>query len=312
MDNQAFARAWAEAGGSPQRVAKETGLTLRWVYRKRIECEKDGIILPTNPTGKGNAPYAPPAHFERRRAFAVPNGTILVFSDPHWLPDHSSAGTDAVVKACRKLKPELVVCGGDALDGTQISRFDPTRGHHKPYGLREQLECMKANFDRIHAAAGKAGLAWTLGNHDLRLSRYVAVQAEYLLDLPMTRLEDWAPAWVLSWAVELNAGTPGHTVIRHRNLQGMLHLQALRAATHMVHGHLHRLNVHRAPTFAGVRYSVDCGVLADPHSDAFDYAEGSPDAQQGFVVLTYRDGKLMPPELCEIIDGVPWFRGAPL
>jgi hypothetical protein len=29
----------------------------------------------------------------------------------------------------------------------------------------------------------------------------------------------------------------------------------------------------------------------------------------GFAVLTFRNGKLLPPELCEVIDGVAYFRG---
>ena len=64
-----------------------------------------------------------------------------------------------------------------------------------------------------------------------------------------------------------------------------------------------------AATFAGVRYSVDCGSLADPDSDAFDYAEGNAPHAQGFAVLTYKGGKLLPPELVEIVNGEAVFRG---
>jgi hypothetical protein len=92
----------------------------------------------------------------------------------------------------------------------------------------------------------------------------------------------------------------------------MLHLQAQKAGVHYIHGHLHKLNVHRMPTYAGVRYSVDCGSLADSDSEGFDYAEGNVPHAQGFTVLTYRDGKLMPPEICEVVDGQAWFRGAPV
>jgi hypothetical protein len=306
VSNEDFARAWHNCGGSPSLVAQATGLSIRAVYGRR---GRMSAPLQTVPLTGAATPYSPPAHFERRRKFEVTDGTVVVFSDPHWLPDHSPVAQDALESLIRDLKPQLVVCGGDALDGTQISRWDPTRGHHKPYGLREQLGCMRMHLDALRVVAGKARLAWTLGNHDLRLSRYVATRAEHLLELDGTRLEDWAPQWPLSWTVEVNPGGPGMTVIRHRNQAGMLHLQAVKAGCHYVHGHLHRLNVHTAATFSGYKYSVDAGALSDPDSDAFDYAEGAPAHAQGFAVLTYNGGKLMPPELCVVIDGKAWFRG---
>jgi hypothetical protein len=304
-----FVKAWTEAGGSPSTVSKLTGLTIRNIYARRARLEKlNGITLPTtDPYGRENA-YAP-AQFVRRRNFEITDGVAVVFSDPHWLPDHATVGQDALEAIISRLNPQLIVCGGDALDGNTISRFDPTRGHHKRFSVREELDTCVMHFQAIQKVAGKARLAWCLGNHDVRLSRYVAVQAPYMLDMPFTRLDDWFPAWPLSWTVEINSGTPGMVVVRHRNQAGMLHLQAQKAGVHYVHGHLHRLNVHRAATYAGVRYSVDTGSLADPASDAFDYAEGGPDHAQGFAVLTFRDGLLMPPELCEVVNGQAWFRG---
>lgn len=310
LSDAEFIKAWAEAGGSPARMAQRVGMTERAVYRRRINLERRGTVLQTNPSAPVNAPYAPPSHFERRRRFEVTDGTVVVFSDPHWMPDHDPIGQNVLETVIRKIKPQLIVCGGDALDGHQISgRFPPTRGHHIGFSLREQLDCMKLHFEAIQKVAGKAQFGWTLGNHDLRLSRYVAVQAEHLLDLDGTRLEDWAPGWPLSWTIEINAGTD-MVVVRHRNQPGMLHLQGAKAGCHYVHGHRHKLGVHLMPTFSGPTYSVDCGSIACPHSDAFDYQEGNIDHAQGFCVLTFRKGKLMPPELVHIIDGEGWFRGA--
>lgn len=307
-----FVKAWTACGGSPAAVARATGLSIRNVYARRASLEKlNGIALPTSEVRGVETPYAPPMHFERRRAFDVPDGVVIVFSDAHFLPDHNTVGQDALEALCRKLKPVLVTCNGDALDGTQIGKW-PLLSHHRTFPLREQLETMKLHMDAIQKASGKARLAYCLGNHCVRLSRYIAVQAEHFLDMPYTRLEDWIPAWPLSWTVEINPGTLGMTVIRHRNQAGMLHLQAIKAGANYIHGHLHKLNVHRVPTFNGVRYSVDTGSLADPQSDAFDYMEGNPDHAQGFAVLTFKGGKLLPPELVEVVDGTAYFRGAPV
>jgi hypothetical protein len=304
-----FVAAWQQAACSPIRVSELTGLSLRNVYDRRRRLEKQGIILPTIETTGRESPYAPPAHFERRRLFDVPNGTVVVFSDPHFYPDHSGAAVDALCTVIERVKPELVICGGDVLDGTQLGRFPPVRGHHQPPGVREQLECCVRFMGQIQRAAGKARMAWTLGNHDVRLSRHIAVHAPELLDLPFTRLEDWLPAWWLSWTVEINTGTTGMLVVRHRNQPGMTHLQSAKAGTHYAHGHRHQLNVHVAPTFNGYRYSTDVGSLADADSDAFDYAEGDKPHVQGFAVFTFSEQTLMMPELCYRQGDAFVFRG---
>ena len=318
MVDKEFIDAWNRALGSATEAAKLLGRPLRSVLRKREALAKKGIVLQTNPGINPEASKGASRHgwtiayqpWERSRKFEIKNGTVVMFSDPHWLPDHSAVGMDTLTAVVRELNPTLVVCGGDALDGSTISRWDPTRGHHKRFNIREELECVKESFDHVQAAAGrKAMLAWVLGNHDARLSRWVAVNAELLLDMPYTRLEEWVPNWPLSWTVAINEGTPGHTVIRHRNKAGMLHLQGIKAGCHYAHGHRHQLNVHMAPTFTGYRFSVDAGSLADCESEGFDYMEGDTPHVQGFAVLTYKDYQLMPPELCVIQNGEGWFRG---
>lgn len=312
-----FVAAWHRLG-SPKLVAADLGLSVRNIYDRRAALAKRGIFLPTVPLTAGYGArsmgtYSTPTQFERRRKFTVENGTVVVFSDPHWLPDHSTTAHDALEAVIRELKPVGVICGGDAVDGDTISRWDPTRGHHKRFTVKEELECVRMHFDSLdRVVPKKSWKAWTCGNHDVRLSRFVAVKAPELMDMPMTRLEDWAPNWPLSWTVELNSGTAGMTVVRHRNQAGMLHLQASKAGTHYCHGHLHRLNVHRQATFNGVRYSIDAGSLADSTSEGFDYAEGAPDHAQGFAVLTFKDGELLPPELCEVVKGTAYFRGKAL
>jgi hypothetical protein len=55
---------------------------------------------------------------------------------------------------------------------------------------------------------------------------------------------------------------------------------------------------------------VKTGSLADLHGPQFEYHENSPSpACSGFAVLTFDQGALCPPELCEVIRGKAWFRG---
>jgi hypothetical protein len=317
VTDEDFIAAWDRCVGSPAAVAEYLGLSRQATHNRRAALVKKGVVLQTvDAIGRNTVHSGPVTEFIRRRPFNVQDGSVVVFSDPHWLPDHSTVAHDALEKIIRRIKPVGVVCGGDAADGDTISRYDPTRGHHKRFTVREEMDCVKEHFDSLDRVIDrwcpKAWRAWTLGNHDVRLSRYVATRAPEIADLPFTRLEDWVPRWPLSWTVEINPGETGMTVVRHRNQAGMLHLQGQKAGCHYVHGHLHRLNVHTLATFAGFRYSVDTGSLADPTSKGFDYAEGGPEHAQGFAVLTFVCGQLLMPELAYVFDGVAYFRGEAL
>jgi hypothetical protein len=62
--------------------------------------------------------------------------------------------------------------------------------------------------------------------------------------------------------------------------------------------------------YDGRRWGVDAGTLAEPYGDQFTYTEMNPvNWCSGFCVLTFENGKLLPPELCEVIDGIAYFRG---
>jgi hypothetical protein len=55
-------------------------------------------------------------------------------------------------------------------------------------------------------------------------------------------------------------------------------------------------------------------MLNEPDAAQFEYTEGMPSRwQQGFAVVTFDDdGDMYPPEMCEMIKGVPVFRGTPV
>ncbi len=307
-----FISAWRSLG-SPQAVSNHTGMSIRAVYSRRNHLHSAGVPLQTvDPRGREST-YSPRIKFERSRKFEIKDGHVIVFSDPHFYPDHNSVGMSALLALIKELKPKAVFCGGDALDATQLSRIrSNARLAHSTAASREQVQCLvESSTGSIKRAAGKGAItAMTLGNHDCSL--FALSCDPYTLqiweDIPGTRLEDFIPAWPLSWTININ----GNTIIRHRNQAGMLHLQGMKAGCHYVHGHLHRLNVHAAAQYGKYVYSVDCGSFADPNSDAFDYAEGGADHVQGFAVFTYRKHEMMWPELCYVSNGIAYFRGRPV
>ena len=58
-------------------------------------------------------------------------------------------------------------------------------------------------------------------------------------------------------------------------------------------------------------YGVDTGMLAEPEWAASNYREDSPaDWRSGFVVMTWRDGRLLWPEVVSVLsEGRVEFRG---
>lgn len=308
---------------SPKAVADELGLSVRAVYerRQRIEVSR-GIVLATvekhlvramDPQRQRQQDLAEKrfTHLEMEADFALEHGTAIVFSDAHYWPGEPTTAHRALVKVIEQLKPALIVANGDIFDGARISRHP--RGFEVLPTVREEVEVVCKRMAEIERAAGDATLMRTLGNHDHRLESYIALNAPELDGLHGTSLFDFLPRWRGSYTLHINRGDEGWTVIRHVHVAGGIHSaynSTVRAGTHYVHGHLHKLQVIPYGDYRGRRYGVDTGTLAEPSGGQFRYTQGGPlNWCSGFAVLTYRNGRLLIPELVEIIDGKAWFRG---
>ena len=84
------------------------------------------------------------------------------------------------------------------------------------------------------------------------------------------------------------------------------------AGVTMVTGHLHSLKVTPFNDYTGNRFGVDTGTLAEINGPQFmDYMEDNPaNWRSGFAVLTFKDGRLLWPELVHKWDeGLVEFRG---
>jgi hypothetical protein len=115
-------------------------------------------------------------------------------------------------------------------------------------------------------------------------------------------LADHFPTWQKAMSCFINEGVDGGaTMIKHRLKGGMNATRAntLNAGISVVTGHLHCQNVRALSDYNRFdRYGVDTGCVADKEHRAFTYTEDAPlDWRSGFALLTYRDGRLMYPEL---------------
>jgi hypothetical protein len=231
-----------------------------------------------------------------RKELEVENGTVIVFSDAHYWPGEPSVGHRALVHFVKKIRPAVIVCNGDAIDGSAISRHPPIGWESCP-SVKQELEVCQDRLGEIAAASKTDNLIWLLGNHDARFETRLAQVAPEFKDVHGIHLRDHFPAWEPGWSLHIN----DNVVVKHR-YKGGTHApfnNTVTSGRSIVTGHLHSAKVTPYTDYNGTRYGVDTGCLANTYHPAFQgYLEdNSRDWRQAFAILTFADGSLLMPEL---------------
>jgi predicted MPP superfamily phosphohydrolase len=306
-----FISTWGRLA-SAAAMAKTLGISERNVQarRKRIE-ERHGIKLVASAKNSPDAKIFYPENGVRATT-EIDSGVILVASDCHYWPGVISTAHRSFVKLIKELKPKIVVINGDAFDGATISRHPAGGTWQALPSVKQELEACQDRLEEIQKAATGAQLHFCWGNHDLRFNARLQQQVgDTFKGVMGMSLNEHFPLWRFSMSLMIN----NNTMIKHRYHNGIhsIYNNILKSGTNMVTGHLHSLKVTPWTDYNGSRYGVDTGTLAPVDADAFTYSEDAPkNHRSGFAVLTFHNGKLMPPELCEVIDeeeGIVYFRG---
>jgi hypothetical protein len=294
---------------SAKRVAEVLDIDVRNVHarRKAIE-DRHSIILIASDKRSPTFNVTMPGNGIRAKV-EMDDGVIMVASDCHYFPGIISTAHKAFVKLIPELKPKMVVMNGDIFDGAGISRHDPI-GWQKLPSVKQELEACSDRLNEIEIASKSAALHWTWGNHDMRFNTRLASQTGTAFEgVHGMNLTDHFPRWKFSTSIMVN----NNTMIKHRHHNGIhaVYNNTLKSGTSVVTGHLHSLKVTPWTDYNGSRYGVDTGTMANLDDPAFNYAEdNSRNWRSGFAILTFYNGKLMPPELCEVIsEGLIYFRG---
>ena len=280
-------------------TARKLELDLRGVYRRRarLEAQMQEPITLRKPRLQPSVEKYP-----HRHDLKIDNGVVLVGSDSHYWPGEPSPAHRAFVKFCKLYKPKIVIKNGDELDGSRISRHPPIGWETRP-SLIDEVEATKERLAEIEDAVGrKVPLVWPLGNHDARFETRLATVAPEYAQINGVHLRDHFPRWTPCWAVWIN----DDVVVKHRYKGGThaAYNNTVYAGKTMVTGHLHALKVSPFNDYRGTRWGVDTGTIADPQGPQFvDYTEENPkDWRSGFVFLTFKDGKLLWPEVVRVLD----------
>lgn len=279
----AAARAAYEQHGSKAAAARALGIP--------VSTLKDRLLMADRPqfTVKG------------RKELSVENGAVIVFSDAHYWPGEPSTAHRALVEFCKRINPIAVVCNGDAIDGSAISRHPPIGWESCP-SVKDELEVCQERLAQIVKHSKDATHIWLLGNHDSRFECRLAQVAPEFKDVHGIHLKDHFPDWDCGWSLFIN----GDVVIKHRFKGGVHapHNNTVSSGLTTITGHLHSQKVTPFTDYRGTRYGVDTGCLADIYHPAFQgYLEDNPrNWRSGFCVLTFIDGSLLMPELVSVWD----------
>ena len=311
ISDEDFMAAWRRIQ-SVSEMAKELNMTARAInYRRRSIEEKHGTILNASSNRSPDFHISIPENGVRVNV-ELDNGTIMVASDCHYWPGIVSTAHRAFVLFAKELKSKIIVINGDAFDGASISRHPPGGTWEATPSVKQELEACQERLAEIETASLNSKLHFLWGNHDQRFNARLCAQVgEGFKGIMGMNLTDHFPRWKFSMSLMVN----GNCMIKHRYHNGIhaIYNNTLKAGTSIVTGHLHSLKCTPFTDYNGTRYGVDTGSLADVNGQQFSYSEDNPrNHRSGFAVLTFYKGKLLPPELCEVLDedaGLIYFRG---
>ena len=312
ISDEEFIETWRSLGGNAEKMAKSLNMDERSLKRRRRRIEfKYKIELAAKSDQFKHLQTI--HHHKGRHTAGIENGVVLVFSDAHFWPGIRSTAFRGLLWAIKELQPKVIVNNGDAFDGASISRFPRIGWDSKP-SIIQELKACEACLGEIEEAAKAARhncqLIWPLGNHDARFENRLAQNAPEFEGVGGFHLKDHFPAWIPCWSTWLT----DNVVVKHRYKGGVhaTHNNTVGSGKTIVTGHLHSLKVTPYSDYNGTRYGVDTGTLADTDGPQFvDYLEDGPtNWRSGFVVLTFKDGELLYPEVAQkFSDNHIQFRG---
>jgi hypothetical protein len=232
----------------------------------------------------------------------IENGVVLVGSDAHIWPGPLSTMQRGFLQFAKMMQPYAIVANGDFCDFPQISRFQSIGWEKKPT-VADELAAVRDYMGSLAQAAPSAKRVWPLGNHDMRFETLIAAKAPEMANIHGVHLKDHFPQWQPCWRIDVNSDV----VIRHRELGGEHadYRNVVSQGKTIITGHDHRTGVVPYRNYAGLHWGVRCGFLGDSADDPqyINYLEcRQPNWIPAFVVLTFKNGRLLWPELATKFD----------
>lgn len=107
------------------------------------------------------------------------------------------------LSSCRDLQPDVILCNGDILEGSEISRFAKIPGW--TINLQLEFDFAREMFRQLREVCPDAEIIWTAGNHGLdRIAAYVTQVAPAFAQMRSLKFDELAG--VHDYGVRLSQG----------------------------------------------------------------------------------------------------------
>jgi len=215
---------------------------------------------------------------------------ILLLSDIHF-PYHNAKALKAAVKKGLEEQVDCIVLNGDILDFYALSDF--SKNPSKPR-FRQEIELGKWFLNELRLAFPKAQIYYKIGNHEMRLERYLQVKAPEIFDTDEFRLDI-----LLEFAKHHVILIDKYTVIKAGNLN-IIHGHEYKGSggvypakyiytkskVNTICGHYHRSSTYIDKNMDG-RYNggFSTGCLCELSPDYMPYNEWV----HGFAIVTMKE-----------------------
>jgi len=263
---------------------------LRGKKKGQISADKEFHRVPTyhyNPFDD-----IPESFEESREPYILATATkkILILSDIHF-PYHNAKALKAAVKKGVEEQVDCIVLNGDILDFYALSDFskDPSKPR-----FRQEIELGKWFLNELRLAFPKAQIYYKIGNHEMRLERYLKVKAPEIFDTDEFKLEI-----LLEFAKHHVIMIDKYTVIKAGNLN-IIHGHEYKGAggvypakyiyakskVNTICGHYHRSSTYLDKNMDGAYHGgFSTGCLCELSPDYLPYNEWV----HGFAIVTMKE-----------------------
>jgi len=216
--------------------------------------------------------------------------TILALGDSH-NPYHHQGACDLATVLIEAVKPQLLIHMGDGADQFSVAHFvrDPAA---MVKGLQAEFDSFKEILRSFADAAGKqCEKVYLRGNHDRRISAFIATKAKELYTLDALQLETLLGLKKIGFELtdDLVIGKTtfvhGFSALKHAGTSP-IDLISNSVAYSGVQGHSHRLSCvwKSLPPPRGKVFGAETGHLSDVTK--VEWLKGKPaDWQMGLVVF---------------------------
>jgi hypothetical protein len=224
------------------------------------------------------------------------NSTKVLFATDVHVPWHDPHAVELSMLIGEDYKPDLRVAGSDGLDFYKLSRFskDPMRG--KGVTLQDEIYQWQTMEQAWNDACPSATVRYLLGNHEIRLRKYIWDQAPELASLEGLSFENVLGLDALGieyddFSVETNnqeimIGTlaikHGSAARKHSGWSVKAELENEFYSVNVLVGHSHRAGQVFVTTRRGLVQGVEGFCLCDLHPSYI--VGGNPNWQQGITL----------------------------